>query len=150
MIVPASSAFARTTFEENRIEVDLGWTSPLTDSGPGAGGEPTAAALLSDLVRVSPPPNHRVAEATPFVSVPDRRQHRWLIGARVDSNALSARASAANLTFSDAGRDGDFGYVVTDPASWERTQSLLAELEALNAAPFVARYELSKGEEAIQ
>jgi homoserine dehydrogenase len=52
VIVPESSPFGRTTFEDNRVEVDLGWSSPLSVSGPGAGGAPTAAALLSDLVRV--------------------------------------------------------------------------------------------------
>lgn len=49
-IVPADSPFGRTVNEENRIIIDLGWGMPIELAGPGAGGEPTAAALWSDLV----------------------------------------------------------------------------------------------------
>src|SRR5206468_4710430 len=85
VILSAASAFARTTLEENRVEVDLGWTSPLSVSGPGAGGAPTASALLSDLVRTSSPANERGAAGVQFESVADPRQQRWLIAARVET-----------------------------------------------------------------
>jgi len=142
VIVSESSAFARTTLEENRVEVDLGWTSPLCVSGPGAGGEPTAAALLSDLVRVSAPPNDRGAEAIQFISARDDRDHCWLIGARVDAVTLRTRAAAVGLPIRDQHGDGDHQVLITEPASWECAKPLLAELEALNAVPFVARYEI--------
>jgi homoserine dehydrogenase len=46
VVFPEHHAFAQTELEDNRLEVDLGWTAPLTVSGPGAGGLPTATALL--------------------------------------------------------------------------------------------------------
>lgn len=49
-IVPPGSPFGRTVNEENRVIIDLGWGTPIELAGPGAGGEPTAAALWSDLV----------------------------------------------------------------------------------------------------
>jgi homoserine dehydrogenase len=48
--VPADSALGQTRDEQNRLEIDLGWGSPIALSGPGAGGPPTASALWSDLL----------------------------------------------------------------------------------------------------
>lgn len=48
-VVPADSALGRTLHEQNRVEISLGWTGPLTLSGPGAGGAPTAGALWGDI-----------------------------------------------------------------------------------------------------
>lgn len=49
-VVPAGSALGQTVDAQNRLEIDLGWGTPVSLSGPGAGGAPTAAALWSDLV----------------------------------------------------------------------------------------------------
>lgn len=72
-------AFARTELEDNRIEVDMGWTSPLTVSGPGAGGAPTATALLCDLLNFAPRARERLQFAPAFECVEDSRIHRWLV-----------------------------------------------------------------------
>src|SRR5256885_3354918 len=78
-VVNAASGFARTTGEENRIEIDQGWSAPLTVSGPGAGAGPTATALLSDLLRTSSPPNARGTHGKAFFPATDSRAHRWLL-----------------------------------------------------------------------
>lgn len=49
-LVARDSAFGRTLDEQNAIIVDFGWNQPITLSGPGAGGVPTAAALLGDIL----------------------------------------------------------------------------------------------------
>lgn len=49
-LVARDSAFGRTLDEQNVIVVDFGWNQPITLSGPGAGGLPTASALLGDLL----------------------------------------------------------------------------------------------------
>jgi homoserine dehydrogenase len=72
-------AFAQTELEDNRIEVDLGWTAPLTVSGPGAGGLPTATALLGDILNTQPRANDRSARGSEFRCADDRRIHRWLL-----------------------------------------------------------------------
>ena len=140
-ILPESNAFARTTFEDNRVEVYLGWSSPLSVSGPGAGAEPTAAALLSDLVRTSPPPNDRGVGATKFEAVPDTRDHRWLIAAGIGREALIHAAANAHLSSARARNHGDYALLITHPAKWERVQRLLNQLDAANASPCVARYD---------
>jgi homoserine dehydrogenase len=150
VIVPSDSAFARTTFEENRVEVDLGWRSPLSVSGPGAGAGPTAAALLSDLLRVPPPPNDRGAGAPQFTSIPDAREHRWLVTARLGASTLERAASAIGFRperFITTGRDVA---VITSPTTWSTVQGLIAALEALDAAPCVARYEADAATEVLQ
>ena len=149
VIVPSSNAFARTTLEENRVEVNLGWTSPLSVSGPGAGGAPTAAALLSDLVRTSPPANERGTGAAQFVSVADPRQHRWLIAARIQPGTLRAVAENAGLQIACELRDGEFACVVTRPCDWKDAHRIVRELERAKAVPCVARYELGQAEEVL-
>ena len=147
VLVPESSAFARTTGEENRVEVDLGWTSPLSVSGPGAGGAPTAAALLSDLLRSSAPPNARGNDAEQFFPAIDDRAHSWLIAATTDTQALRSLAANAGLKCRFVTTDGEYAGIIVDNATWDRAHSLLEALRSLNAAPCVARCDLAIGEE---
>jgi homoserine dehydrogenase len=129
VIVASQSAFGRTAFEDNRVEVDLGWPSPLSVSGPGAGGRPTAAALLSDLLRVSPPPNDRGAGATQFISVADPRKHRWLVAARLDTTSLERAVTAIDLRSERLTGDCPDTAVITAPVTWNCVQRLIAALE---------------------
>jgi homoserine dehydrogenase len=150
VIVPESSAFARTTLEDNRVEVDLGWSSPLSVSGPGAGGAPTAAALLSDLVRNSPPPNDRGEGAAKFESVSDTRDHRWVITADLDRQALPVLAARLDVPCSLIPQLGDQTAVVTRSTNWKRVQHLLNTLESVGASPAVARFEFSEFAEVTE
>jgi homoserine dehydrogenase len=150
VIVASQSAFGRTIFEDNRVEVDLGWPSPLSVSGPGAGGRPTAAALLSDLLRISPPPNERGTGATQFVSATDPREHRWLVAARTDSRSLTTTLAEAGVRAERLiGGAGDAA-AITAPTSWTSTQPLIAALASLNAAPCIARYEAGDASEVLR
>ena len=80
VVVAKDHAFARTEFEDNRVEVDLGWTAPLSVSGPGAGGLPTATAILGDLLGAVYPRTDRFAhKEQSFICTEDPRDHRWLV-----------------------------------------------------------------------
>jgi homoserine dehydrogenase len=150
VVVSSRSAFGRTTLEDNRVEVDLGWPSPLSVSGPGAGGRPTAAALLSDLLRTSPPPNDRGTGATQFISVADPRAHRWLIAARTDSTSLTTVVTEVGLRAERFIGGADDVALITAPASWNSVQPLITALESANAAPCIARYEAVEPTEVLQ
>jgi homoserine dehydrogenase len=150
VIVCSQSAFGRTAFEENRVEVDLGWQSPLSVSGPGAGGRPTAAALLSDLLRISPPPNDRGIGATRFSAVTDPRKHRWLVAARLDSESLQHAVNGVGLVPARFTRVGDEAAVITVPATWNSVKRLLTTLEGSSANPCIARYERDRDVEVLQ
>ena len=150
VIVHPDSAFGRTVLEDNRVEVDLGWRSPLSVSGPGAGGPPTAAALLGDLLRVSPPPNDRGLGATQFLSVADPREHRWLVAAHLDPVALQQTSTAVGLSSERCASDGPDAVLITAPASWKSAQRLIGALDLLSVAPSIARYEACNESEVLQ
>ena len=160
VFVSSDSGFGRTVLEENRVEVDLGWTSPLSVSGPGAGGSPTAAALLSDLLRDSQPPNDRGAGAARFHSVDDSCEHRWVIGAQLGSVSLRRIATERGfececfagepLTSSATGASrAPDSALITPPATWKSVQPLIGALEASNGAPWIARYEAEASVERV-
>lgn len=94
-------ALAQTELEDNRIEVDLGWTAPLTVSGPGAGGLPTATALLGDILNTQPRANDRSLNHR---CTDDRRVHRWLLASSDGWKVFSA--TRAEL-FERVGGDAD-------------------------------------------
>ncbi|HYU53091.1 MAG TPA: homoserine dehydrogenase [Gemmatimonadaceae bacterium] len=150
VIVDSLSSFGRTSLEENRVEVDLGWGLPLSVSGPGAGGRPTAAALLSDLLRFESPPNDRGPGAAQFFSVSDPRSHRWLIAAKQDAASLQRSVNAAGIGVERVVTDFGGAAVITAPATWEWALSLVAALEATHAEPCIARYERERETEVLQ
>src|SRR6266513_856974 len=150
VVFAPDSAFARTVLEENRVEVDLGWTSPLSVSGPGAGAAPTAAAILSDLLRDSRPPNDRGRVAAQFISSPDTRKHRWLIAGRLSVSALRSAAETLGLGTDPVGTDREHACVITRAASSDQVQALLNALNSSGAAPCLARYDLAGTQEALQ
>jgi homoserine dehydrogenase len=77
LLVDAGSSLGRTVDEGNHVDVFVGWRSPLCASGPGAGGVPTATALLSDLVAT----NHATSTAESLrATATDGRAFRWAIG----------------------------------------------------------------------
>jgi len=144
-VVSAASGFARTVGEENRIEIDQGWSAPLTVSGPGAGAAPTTTALLSDLLRTSPPPNVRGAHGKLFVPAVDSRAHRWLLSARsVDlERLLTTQGIGVERSWHEPQNAG----VVTTRIPW----SAIAEtLTAIGRDIAVARVELSDAEINLQ
>jgi hypothetical protein len=61
LLVSPGTTLARVRDEQNQVEVHSGWSAPLTASGPGAGGLPTATALLSDFLCTGRVPHRHAA-----------------------------------------------------------------------------------------
>lgn len=141
-LVPAESGFGLTDLEENRVEIDLGWGAPLTLSGAGAGGLPTATALLADLVGTPRPRNER-GGATRLISAPDKRRHRWLVLASIPLERLRTVATASGFGVEQGIRESSYAAIVTCPAQWQAVESLIQRLDSIGAQPAVARYELT-------
>lgn len=53
VIVEPASEWGRTRDEENLVVVKTRWHGAIRVAGPGAGGSPTAAALLGDIIRAT-------------------------------------------------------------------------------------------------
>ena len=105
VVFDENHAFARTELEDNRIEVDLGWTSPLTVSGPGAGGVPTATALLGDLLNFAPRANDKSRFPDTFECVEDVKVHRWLVAYSGGWRVFTATRRELRERFANAERE---------------------------------------------
>jgi homoserine dehydrogenase len=99
VLVELDSAFARTRDEENRVEVHSGWSAPLCTSGPGAGGLPTATALLSDLVSRS---GRARRNARVRATAVDARRSSWAIEVRGAPALLHRLVPGSGFVHTDA------------------------------------------------
>lgn len=103
-IVAARSALGLAANEENRLEVHVGWSAPLTVAGPGAGGLPTATSLLSDLrAQGNSVPAHR-GTVRPVV---DGRALFWAVGASVRAELLERVLCGSGVSPASVRRWGD-------------------------------------------
>ena len=136
VIVPSDSGFARTLFEENRVEIDAGWSAPLTTGGPGAGGLPTATALLSDLLA---PSAESAAQSSSARAAHDGRLLHWVIAARCSPEVLRSVLREASVAWRDVACAGDEAVVRTRPLPFFAVERALVALEQLVAAPIVVR-----------
>lgn len=132
VVVAPSHAFAHTRDEQNRVEVHTGWTAPLCASGPGAGGVPTATALLSDLLATgeAAPRHSRAREAGT-----DTRRARWAIDARCTPALLHALCERIAVVHTNATADRCWLMVhEVTPAEITRLVDALAHAGASPAA----------------
>ncbi|HEY2066466.1 MAG TPA: homoserine dehydrogenase [Gemmatimonadaceae bacterium] len=134
LLVARDSALAHTRDEGNRIEVHTGWSAPLCASGPGAGGAPTATALLSDLLspRVGAPQRGRASRCSS-----DRRRFRWALGIRGAPVLLHRLVPACGLVHTNA--DATEAWTLVDDESSADIDRLLVALTAEGAEPVAAR-----------
>lgn len=141
--VEARSALGLTTGEENRVEVHTGWNTPLTVAGPGAGGVPTATALLSDMCSEGSTVPERRATVRP---VPDTRALTWVLGASVEPRLLERQLRSSGLdlvtvrpwTADGAGADGSASFAVIGACRREAVERVLPRFST-EARPVVAR-----------
>jgi homoserine dehydrogenase len=134
VIVRADSPFGRTIGEANRVLVDVGWSSPIELAGPGAGGSPTAAAMIADIARPCPP--LRVTGGVK--SADDPALHRWSISA-LDLPHIEAPFEAAGVPLSARERDGDHTRLHVGPSARAELRGIIRTLRSLGARPMLAR-----------
>ena len=141
VIVAADSGFGRTTHENNLISLDFGWKAPIQLSGPGAGGLPTASALLGDLLDVGP---QLTIPRQPPRCITDPRPHRWSVSVKSNERAALERVHALNITSTIVQlRQGALCFH-TAPITRSRLADLVAELNILGAHPAAVRLDLGR------
>ena len=116
VVVGGSSELARVHDEQNLVIVETQDAGTYRLAGPGAGGAPTATAVLADVLagrRAPLPP------AAHIHAVPDARPHRWLLLPSTDD----ARALLDSL---DVAGDVRGSVIVTAPCSADH---LVAQLD---------------------
>jgi homoserine dehydrogenase len=134
LFVAPESALARTRDEGNHVDVFAGWRAPLCASGPGAGGVPTATALLSDLVSTSAAP--RRAAGAP-VAAEDSRQFNWAVEVRAAPAALHRLVPHCGLVRTND--TASASWTIVRSATPAQVASLLTALECAGASPIAAR-----------
>lgn len=140
VIVPAGSEFARTVAEQNHVSIDFGWSRPIALSGPGAGGLPTASALLGDILRsCAPLPRHVSPSGLPST---EDRSHTWLVSARRGRGGLVERLYASDLEVEPIAADSGHDRVLVSNCGWSRLQASLRALEAEGRRPLATRVDV--------
>jgi len=143
VIVAPGSELGRTRDEENAVVIDSRWNGSVRLAGPGAGGAPTASALLGDMLRsAARQPRPR---ATPRASVDDAREHAWVISVRRDERAevaLERTLHRARVVAADLVADGDRLVAVTRPVPWRRVDLAARVLESTRLSPVISRCEV--------
>ncbi len=142
IIVSPDSAFGRTTHENNLITLDFGWRAPIELSGPGAGGVPTATAILGDLLdegcSLSVP-----AQVQP--SIEDPRAFRWSVSLRGNEREAFEFARAAGIGGAIVQLRQDALCFHTGELTRAQLRGFLQQLDQLGAHPVAARLEQNGG-----
>jgi len=143
VIVAPGSDLGRTRDEENAVVIESRWNGRVRLSGPGAGGAPTASALLGDMLRSA----GRTARthAAPRPPVEDGREHRWVISVLREPRAdgvLERALQRTGVPASDVLTDSDRRVVVTRSTPWRRVDLAARVLETVHLAPVVSRCEV--------
>ena len=136
LLVPTDSALARTRDEGNLAEVYTGWRAPLCASGPGAGGLPTATALLSDLVSTSATPRRRAGVP---VATRDTRSFRWAI--EIQGEPAILHRAVSNCALVCTNDTACLSWTTIAGATPSEVAELLSALSITGASPIAARFD---------
>jgi homoserine dehydrogenase len=140
VLVATSSELGRTRDEENAVVIESEWNGRVRLSGPGAGGAPTASALLGDMVRSTV--RHRAPAGGATPSIPDRRPHAWAIAVergQLPEAALRATLDRVEVEVDRIARGKGVSVMRTHPTPWPRIGLAVRALEGQGLAPAVLR-----------
>ena len=135
VVVAPGSELGATRYEQNAVLVATRWNGTLRLAGPGAGGEPTAAVLLADMLGGARP----LLPTPGAAAIPDPRSHRWLLS--VDATHAAALPRALESAAVEAEPVGSTARVLTAGLGAARADALVRALEAQGASPVLARWE---------
>jgi homoserine dehydrogenase len=146
-IVSADSELGRARDETNVVQVKTRWNGTVTTSGPGAGGRPTAAALLGDVRSAARPLAVGIAAGAVGSgrAEPETPPARWVVSIRRESGVGSELRAELRHTGVHADRleiDSESGVIraLLDPAKWDRVDALETRLRRAGFDPVVSRY----------
>ena len=134
VIVSPTDALGRVRDEQNHVEVHSGWSAPLTATGPGAGGTPTATALLADLLCTARPPERRATARSGSV---DPRIEDWAIEVEGAPRLLHRAVEQCGLVCTDA--SATRAWTVARGLTTGDVERTLAALHAEGGDPIAAR-----------
>lgn len=140
VLVAAGSDLARTRDEANLVVVDSRWNGRIALGGPGAGGRPTASALLGDMVRAAK--RQLRPHPSPTPAIVDRRPHAWAVGVergRGAQEALGRTLERAGISSERMAWTSGVVAARTEPVPWARIGLAVRALESQGLTPAVLR-----------
>lgn len=143
VIVRSDSLLGQVRGEDNVVVVHSRWNGTLRLAGPGAGGGPTASALLGDLIRSAR--RLRFPQRVSVESAAPETLHRWLVSVapRVDADQhLGAALAEADLSALQLIRGDDALRVLLGDSPWTAVEVVQHALERAGLRPVVSRVEL--------
>ncbi|MBA2669433.1 MAG: homoserine dehydrogenase [Gemmatimonadetes bacterium] len=146
-IVSADSELGRTNDERNIVLLETRWNGSIVLSGPGAGGQPTAAVLLADIRRAARALAPACSTAPP--SVAESQKHRWAVSIRRTPGVaydLRAHLQEAGLRAEKVEVDSAAGVVraALEAVPWQKVERLSNALTDASLQPVVSRFELGR------
>jgi homoserine dehydrogenase len=145
VLVPTGSPIAALSAEENLVLVETESTGTIALTGPGAGGGPTASAILSDIMAAASGARLRPRRVGPSASGGDPRPHAWAIGLPVAGDVtarLEAAAARTGVPLNEIRYGNGSARAVTRPVQRHRAEALADALEEDAPRPRLLRYEL--------
>jgi homoserine dehydrogenase len=142
VIVPPDSVLGQLRGEDNIVIVRSRWNGELRLAGPGAGGGPTASALLGDLVRSARPLRGSRHAAALAGAEPE---HRWLVSLQARADAefhLVSALVSAGLSPKRIVRGGGALRTLVERATGAAVREAERRLEDAGLHPVVSRVEL--------
>jgi homoserine dehydrogenase len=141
-LVDPGSAYGTTVGEDNLVVIETRSNGTIRLAGPGAGGEPTASAVLSDMLGAVQRRDRRGVEA-----IRDRRSLLWAISVKGGANGratLERTAERARVAIDvvEAGAGSGVTRAITGPARRSRVALLSGALEAAGVQPVLLRREM--------
>src|SRR5260221_1640393 len=125
LVVARDGALARTRDEQNHVELHTGWSAPLSASGPGAGGLPTATSLLSDVLSTGSAAN-RPRPTLP--STRDTRPSTWALETNASPSDIHAEVRECGVVRTDA--DASCAWTIVSAATRDEIDDIIARLTA--------------------
>jgi homoserine dehydrogenase len=140
VIVASASELGQVRGADNVVVIESEWNGRVRLAGPGAGGAPTASALLGDLLRAARP-LRRPAE-TGLSAAAESAPHRWVLsvqgGATAEDRVLRI-LERAGLRAGSSVRSRDTVRLLVDQAPWPQLDLTLRTAEAAGLQPVAAR-----------
>jgi len=139
VLVGEGSELGRVQGADNAVIIESRWNGVVRLLGPGAGGEPTASAILGDLIgggrqlRLS---REQAAEGSD-----ESGAHHWLISTQSGGDAEARLLSTLERAGISGERLGGRGAVrvITAPVPWMRADLAVRALGAAGLEPVVTR-----------
>jgi hypothetical protein len=142
-IVRADSPLGQVRGENNLVMVQSRWNGTLHLAGPGAGGGPTACALLGDLIRSARP--LRLPRLVKPGHEPEETRHRSLVSVEAGPGAERSVASTLNhLGFESRSLvpGATMPRVLVENAPWSAMEAAAHALDKAGLNPVISRLEM--------